>query len=122
MIAANIELILLLTGIATAGALLMCATPTPLLKALFGVAPSDGLTILIARHWGLLVGLVGLLLVYAAYHAEVRLATLIVAIVEKLAWALCVFLSPFRRRPQAVATALADTGMAATYLAYLSGM
>jgi hypothetical protein len=122
MLAAHIELILLLTGVATAGALLLFVAPTPLLKALFGRAPSDGLTLLIARHWGLVVGLVGVLLVYAAYHAEIRPAALALAIVEKLAWALGVFLSPFRRRPQAVVTALADAGMAATYLAYLTGL
>ena len=122
MLAAQIELILLLTGLATAGAVVLFLVPVTMMKLLFGQAPSDVLSLLIARHWGLLVGLVGALLIYAAYHAEVRVPTLIVAIVEKAAFALNIFLSPFRRRPAVLVMALADSGMAAVYLIYLIGL
>ena len=60
-----------------------------------------------------------MLLIYAAYHADVRVPTLIVAIVEKAAFALGVCLSPFRRRPAVFVMALADAGMAAVYFVYL---
>jgi hypothetical protein len=86
---------------------------------MLGQAYSDALSLLIVRHWGLLVGLVGTLLIYAAYHPEIRVPTLIVAIVEKAAFALGVFLSPFHRRPTVFVMALADAGMAAVYLIYL---
>ena len=119
MLAARIELVLLLTGLATAGALALFLSPVTMMRLLFGQAPSDVLGILIVRHWGLLVGLVGTLLIYAAYHAEIRVPTLIVAIVEKAAFALDVFLSPFYRRPTVFVMALADAGMAAVYLIYL---
>jgi hypothetical protein len=122
MVAAQIELILLITGLATAGALVLVLAPVPMMKMLFGQAPSDGLGLLIARHWGLLIGLVGALLIYAAYHAEVRVPTLIVAVVEKAAFALGVIISPFRRRPSALIMALADAGMATVYLIYLTGL
>ena len=122
MLAARIELILLITGLATAGALVLCLAPVTMMKVLFGQATSDALSLLIARHWGLLVCLVGALLVYAAYHAEVRVPTLIVAVVEKGAFALGVFLSPFRRRPAVLVMALADAGMAAVYVTYLTGL
>src|SRR5258708_35088784 len=82
MLAAHIEWILLITGFATAGALVLTLAPVTMLKMLFGQTPSDALSLLIARHWGLLVCLVGALLVYAAFHPEVRVPTLIVAIVE----------------------------------------
>jgi hypothetical protein len=122
MLAAQIELILLFTGLATAGALVLFLVPVTMMKLLFGQAPSDVLSVLVARHWGLLVGLVGVLLIYAAYHAEVRVPTLIIAIVEKAAIALGVFISPFRRRPAALVVALADAGMATVYLMYLAGL
>src|SRR5437868_2282104 len=122
MLAARIELILLVTGLATAGALALFLAPVPMMKLLFGQAPSDVLSLLIARHWGLLVCLVGALLMYAAYHAEVRVPTLIVAIVEKAVFVLGVFLSPFRRRPTVLVAALADAGMATVYLLYLTGL
>jgi hypothetical protein len=119
MLAAQIELILVLTGLATASALVLFLSPVTMMRMLFGQAPSDALSILIVRHWGLLVGLVGTLLIYAAYHAEIRVPTLIVAIVEKAAFALGVFLSPFHRRPTVFVMALADAGMTAVYLVYL---
>ncbi|HKI36669.1 MAG TPA: hypothetical protein VKA46_32740 [Gemmataceae bacterium] len=122
MLAAQIELILLVTGLATAAALALCLAPVTMMKLLFGQAPSDALGLLIARHWGLLVSLVGGLLIYAAYHAEVRVPTLIVAIAEKAAFALGVFISPFRRRPTVLVMALADAGMAAVYLIYLAAL
>jgi hypothetical protein len=119
MLAAQIELILLLTGLATSGALVMFLAPTMIMRMLFGQVASDRLSILIARHWGLLIFLVGALLVYAAYHAEIRVPVLIVAIVEKLAFALLVFVSPFRLRRIAFAVALADASMAIVYAMYL---
>src|SRR2546430_3944379 len=108
MLAAQIELILLLTGLATAGALVLFLSPVTMMKMLFGQAPSDALDLLIARHWGLLVCLVGALLVYAAYHAEVRVATLIVASTEKAAFAIGMLASPLRRRPAVFVMAIAD--------------
>jgi hypothetical protein len=119
MLAAQIELVLVLTGVATASALVLFLSPVTMMRMLFGQAPSDALSILIVRHWGLLVGLVGTLLIYAAYHAEIRFPTLIVAIVEKATFALGVFLSPFHRRPAVLVMALADAGMASVYLIYL---
>src|SRR5215468_12649569 len=111
MLAAHIQLILLTTGLVTAGLLVVFVAPIPVMKVLFGQAPSDALSLLIVRHWGLLVCLVGALLIYAAYHPEVRVPTLIVAIVEKAALVLGVLISPFRRRPTVLAMALADAGM-----------
>src|SRR5436305_2676922 len=122
MLAARIEMILLLTGLATAGAVVLALAPVTVMKILFGQAPSDALGLLIARHWGLLVCLVGTLLIYAAYHAETRVPTLTVAAGEKAAFAVGVFVSPFRRRPAVLVMALADAGMAAVYFLYLTGL
>ena len=119
MPATQIDLILVLTGLATASALVLFLSPVTMMRMLFGQAPSDALSILIVRHWGLLVGLVGTLLIYAAYHSEIRVPTLIVAIVEKAAFALGVFLSPLHRRLTVFVMALADAGMAAVYVIYL---
>ena len=44
MLAAQIELILLLTGLATAGALALFLAPVTMMKMLFGQTPSDGST------------------------------------------------------------------------------
>jgi hypothetical protein len=122
MLTAHIELILLITGLATAGVLVLFLAPVPVMKLLFGQAPPDALSLFIARHWGLLVCLVGALLIYAAYHAEIRVPTLIIAIVEKVALVLGLLMSPVRQRPTVLAMVLADTGMAAVYVMYLIGL
>jgi hypothetical protein len=122
MLAPHIEWILLLTGLATTGAFVLCLAPETMLKMTFGQSPADALGILIVRHWGLLVGLVGILLIYAASHPDTRVSTLIVAIAEKAAFALAIFISPFRRRPAVLVMALADSGMAAVYVIYLTGL
>jgi len=122
MLAAQIELILLITGAATSGALLLFLMPTTMMKRLFGQAPADALSLLIVRHWGLLVFLVGALLICAAYRPEIRGPTMIVAITEKAILALGVLSSPFRRRPAVLVMALADAGMAAVFAMYLAGL
>jgi hypothetical protein len=114
-------LILLITGLATAGALVVFLAPATMMKMLFGQAHSDALSLL-ARHWGLLVSLVGALLIYAAYHAEVRVPAMVVAIAEKVPFVLTLFMSPFRGRPAVLLMALADAGMAAVYLVCLAGL
>ena len=122
MLAVQIEWVLFLTGLATAGALVLFLAPVPIMKMLFGQAPADALSLLIARHWGLLVSLIGALLIFAAYHDAIRAPTLIIASAEKAAFALGVFLSPFRRRRAVLVVALADAGMATVYLLYLTGL
>ena len=122
MTAGHIELILLITGLATAGALALVVAPAPMMKALFGQAPADPLGLAVARHWALLIFLVGGLIVYAAYRPEIRVPTLIVAAVEKAAFAVGMLTSPLRRRPAVIVMALADAGMAALYGMLLTGM
>src|SRR5438105_3978421 len=116
MVAAHVEPILLSTGLATAGALVLVVAPAPMMKLVFGQSPPDALGLFIARHWALLIFLVGALIVYAAYRLDIRVPTLIVAVVEKAAFAVGVLISPLRRRPTATIVALADAGMAALYL------
>jgi hypothetical protein len=122
VITANIEIILMVTGLMTAGALALTLLPETMLRVLFGGVTSDSHSLLIARHWGLLIFLVGALLVYAACHAETRAPILIAAIVEKLVFALCVFASSFRRCRTTIAMAVADSAMATVYILYLSGL
>jgi hypothetical protein len=122
MLAAHIELILSVTGLATASVLVVFLAPVPVMKVLFGQSPSDTLSLLIVRHWGLLICLVGALIIYAAYHAEVRVPTLIIAIAEKVVLVLGLLISPFRQRPTVLAVVVADIGMATMYAIYLIGL
>ncbi|MBV8221769.1 MAG: hypothetical protein JO293_00235 [Candidatus Eremiobacteraeota bacterium] len=111
---------LLITGVLTAGAVIVAIAPAPALKLLFGAERIDALLWLIARHWGLLVSLVGGLLIYAAYHPDVRAPVMIVGIAEKLAIGALIFGSRFRTKPGAAIVATADTMMAVAYIVLLA--
>ena len=119
MIAANINIILVVTGVLTLGAALVFFVPGLMLKIGFGVSAPDDVTRLVTRHWGLLVGLVGFLLVYAGYHPELRVPVMAIAATEKLALAGLVLGSSLRRRSLLMIIVAADVVMAILYLIVL---
>lgn len=111
---------LLVTGAITAGAGVVAIAPSRMLRLVFGTEHVDALTRLIARHWGLLVALVGALLLYAAYDPEVRTVVMLVAVAEKLAIGGLILTSRFRAKPWAAIVACADSAMALLYIAILA--
>ena len=121
MIGAHIELILIVTGALTAIALLQFIAPAPILRMIFGEAPTDNVNLAVARHWGLLIFLVGALLVYAAFHPSVRAPVMVAAVIEKVALGLGVFGTSLRTHPAAAAIAAGDSLIALIYVLYLVG-
>lgn len=120
MIAAHVGQILIVTGLLTIGAIAFFLMPAAMLKLVFGVAETDLATRTIARHWGLLVALVGALLVLAGHHPEVRVPVMVVAATEKLAIATLVLSSTLRQRSLPLMIASSDAVMAILYLIALS--
>jgi len=113
-------ILLLVTGILTAGAGIGMIFPRQLLEILLGDRTSEPTTLLMARHWSLLVGLVGGLLIYAAFHPEVRGPAMVVGAAEKFALGGLVLASPLRRRVLTMAIVGADAVMALLYVAFLA--
>jgi hypothetical protein len=121
MIASHSVAILVATGVYTAGALLQLFAPRTSLALIFGVRTDDPFTLFIARHWGLLAALVGALLVYSAFHPEVRAPVLVVAIVEKLVLTGLAFFGGWKRTPAATRAAVVDVAIAVLLLLVLTG-
>jgi hypothetical protein len=121
MIGAHIELILIVTGALTAIAFLQLIAPASVLRMIFGEAPTDEVSLAVARHWGLLIFLIGALLVYAAFHPSVRGPAIVVAVIEKAALGLGVFGTSLRTHPAAAAIAAGDSLIALIYVLYLAG-
>ena len=121
MIGAHIELVLIVTGIITAIAVLQLIAPASVLRMIFGEAPTDEVSLAVARHWGLLIFLIGGLLVYAAFHPSVRGPATVVAVIEKAALGLGVFGTSLRTHPAAAAIAAGDSLIALIYVLYLAG-
>jgi len=121
MIAAHIELILIVTGAATATMLTQFFAPLPVLRLIYGEAPTDRISVALARHWGLLIFCVGALLIYAAFYPSVRAPILVFAIIEKIGLGVCMLGTSLPGQGIAAVLAAADLLMALVYVLYLSG-
>jgi hypothetical protein len=119
MIAPYIQIILLITGILTLGVVIGLFAPQGVFKVV-GSDANDAGAIFIARHWSLLVGLIGALLIYAAFHPEARVPIVIAAATEKIVGGVLVFTGPLRQRRTVVAAVSADLVMALLYIIYLA--
>jgi hypothetical protein len=117
----HIELVLIACGIATCSMLLQAAAPRFAVRFIFGedIATPSGL--LMARSWGAMVFVSGLLLIASAFHPEFRLSVLLNAIAGKLGFTLLVFANGRRYLAgPAFAMALADLVMVALFVWYLA--
>jgi len=80
------------TGVITALAGVQFIAPVPFLAAQ-GMAVGDPAGLFFARHWGMLVACLGVLMVWAASRPGLRVPVVITALVEKLALVLMVALA-----------------------------
>jgi hypothetical protein len=121
MITAHIQPFLVITGLLTALVAVMFVAPRPLLKLMFNVEKPDSITLFVARHWGLLIGLVGMLLIYAAHEPSVRAAAMALAATEKIAGVGLILLMPLKRTTVLWMVVFGDGAMALIYLMYFAG-
>jgi hypothetical protein len=87
----NIFWILLVSGIITSSMLAAVVAPRLVFQQFFGTILDGPLGNAIMRNWGLVIGMSGLLLVYAAYDETVRTPIMLFSIVGKLFFAMQVF-------------------------------
>ena len=121
-ITSNIDVILIVTGTLTATMLVQFVAPLWTMRQTFGETPSGVASIVTARHWGLLLFCVGMLLVYSAFHPTLREPAMVLASIEKAGFAVCVFGSSLRRMLVLSVMAAADTLMVFVFALYLTGL
>ena len=121
MIATHIQPILIITGAVTAIPLVQFIMPSQVLRMIFGETRTDAISLALARHWGLLIFCVGMLLIYAASHPSVRDPAMVFAATEKVALGAGVLGTSLRRHTVAAAIAAGDSLIALLYIVYLAG-
>jgi hypothetical protein len=119
-IVANIDWVLIVCGALTTTMLLPMVAPRFAFNFIFGEVPDRPLGELLTRNWGQMIFATGLLLIYAAYHEEARLAILMFASFTKLTFASLVILNGARyvRKP-AFQVACGDLIMVGLFVWYL---
>jgi len=83
-IVANMKGIMLLSGALTCTMVYAALAPQAALRSTFGESLEGPLAEIVVRNWGALIGLVGAMLIYGAYHPATRPLVLTVAGVSKL--------------------------------------
>jgi hypothetical protein len=119
-IAAHIDWVLIVSGLLTCSMLLMAVAPRVAMLSTFGEVAQGPVANLIARSWGAMIFASGLMLIYAAWHAEVRLPILLYSIAGKLGFIALVLAEPkFRARTNARVAVIADLAIVALLSWYL---
>jgi hypothetical protein len=111
MITTHIETILVVTGLVTSLVIVMCVAPRLMLKFAFGLEAPPPVTLLIARHWGLMIFLIGVLLVYAAFQPSVRVPAMVIGAVEKFCSAGLVFFGDMPKTARVKPMAVVDPAL-----------
>jgi len=123
MLASSIVWILVVSGIVTGAAgLAGCVAPRSLLRLAFGVDDVQNATLFFARHWGVLIFVIGAMTVFSAYAPATRTPILAGAALEKIAVVALIFFGPLKRTPAMTVIAASDGIFAILYLAYLAGL
>ena len=123
MLAASIGWILVVSGVITAGAGLAALFFSHLFLRLgFSVESPISSLVFFVRHWGVLIFVVGALIIYSAYAAEIRTPVLTAAAIEKFAIGLLTFFGPMKPTSAMTAIAIGDGAFAILYVVYLSGL
>jgi hypothetical protein len=74
----SIKWIMLISGLLTCATSYVLFAPEASLRSAFGVPITSPMALIVVRHWGALIGLFGLMLIYGAFKETVRRMVLLV--------------------------------------------
>jgi hypothetical protein len=115
-----IKWIMLVSGALTCTMVSAAFTPGESLQSIFGAWPESPETDLVARNWGILIGLMGVLLVYGAFHPAIRKTALVVAGASKAVFVALVLAQGARFLSYQAGIAVAvDSAWVLVFAAYL---
>lgn len=114
----HIDWVLIVSGALTFGAIVTAFAPRFISQFVFGEVIEGKAGDLALRILGEMVAASGLMLIYAAYHPEVRLPILLYSIVGKTTFIVVTLLKGFRG-PNAMLTVAADGAMIVLFAWYL---
>ena len=116
----NIHRIMTVSGVLTLTMLYAVVAPEAALQSTFGESISGPVADIVVRNWGALIGLIGVMLIYAARKPAVRAMTLVIAGTSKAVFGALVLSHGGRFLSQQAGIAVAvDLLWVALFAAYL---
>ncbi|MDX2274178.1 MAG: hypothetical protein NW206_01910 [Hyphomonadaceae bacterium] len=81
-----IPTVMVISGLLTLTMLQALFAPDAAMQSLFNESPDGALRDILVRNWGVLIGLMGALLIYGAFHKPSRSLALVLSSVSKLSF------------------------------------
>jgi len=122
MITSHIELILLITGIATCTLIIQAFTPAFALKSFYGKTITDEFSLFLARAGGIPITMIGLLLIWASFDASIRFPIIVIASIGKLLFITAILMNWRITGKGFMLTITFDSIAVILYLLYLLGL
>lgn len=111
--------VMVISGLLTLTMLEAAITPGAAIQRMFQETPSGAFETVIAPNWGILIGLMGALLIYGAWHAPSRKLALVVAGASKVAFITLILMQGARYLPGLQTAVIVDSVMVALFAAYI---
>ena len=116
----KIKWIMLVSGALTFTMIYAAIAPQAALQGTFGETLQGALAEIVVRNWGVLIAVIGVMLIYGAYHPASRHLVLVVAAVTKLVFIVLVLAQGSRYLGQQAGIAIAiDVVWVALFACYL---
>ena len=121
-VVAHIKWIMLLSGVVTCTMVYAAIAPSAALELMFGESLSGPLAEIIVRNWAALITIVGVMLVYGAYHPASRGLILAVACVSKAIFVGLILSAGAQYLDKAGVSVAFDAIVVAVFCLYFLGM
>jgi hypothetical protein len=116
----SIRWVMVISGLLTSTALYELFAPESALRAALGTTAISPMELITVRHWGALVGLFGLMLIYGAFAEAARRTVLVAASAGKAVFIVLALLQGWAVLPQTHAGIVIDSVTVLLFTAYLA--
>lgn len=111
--------VMVIAGLLTLTMLYATVSPIAASQSFFGEAPEGAMATIVVPNWGVLIGLMGALLIYGAFHAPSRKLALVVAGASKIAFIALILMQGDRYLAGLQTAIIVDSVMVILFAIYL---
>jgi hypothetical protein len=111
--------VMVVAGLLTLTMLYAAFSPVAAIQSFFQETPEGAMASVIVPNWGILIGLMGALLIYGAFHAPSRKLALVVAGASKIAFIALILMQGDRYLAGLQTAVIVDSVMVLLFVIYL---